>query len=59
VFIHVVPLTIEHVLISCSEYSVQREKYFKSCRLLEDLFISCRAGIIIELVKEIGIYRKI
>jgi ribonuclease HI len=54
-----VPLTIEHVLISCSEYSVQREKYFKSCRLLEDLFISCRAGIIIEFVKEIGIYRKI
>jgi hypothetical protein len=54
-----VPLTIEHVLISCSEYSVLREKYFKRCRLHDDIFILCRAGIIIEFVKEIGIYCKI
>jgi hypothetical protein len=54
-----VPLTVEHVLIGCSKYALQRKKYFNNCCSLEDLFSSLRCDIIIEFIKEIGIYRKL
>jgi hypothetical protein len=53
------PLTVEHVLIGCSRYALQRKKYFNNFCSLEDLFSSLRRDIIKEFIKEIGIYRKL
>jgi kelch-like protein 2/3 len=54
-----VPLTMEHVLIGCSKYISQRQKYFNHCILLKDLFNSFSCQVIIDYIKEIGIYRKL
>jgi hypothetical protein len=54
-----VPLTVEHVLIGCSDSALQRRKYFNNCCSLDDSFSSFRCDIIIEFIKEIGIYRKL
>jgi hypothetical protein len=54
-----VPSTVEHVLIGCSKYALQRKKYLNNCCSLENLFTSLRCDIIIEFIKEIGIYRKL
>jgi ribonuclease HI len=53
------PLTVEHMLISCSKYVTQRRKYFQNCICLEDLFNSFSCSVIIDYAKEIGIYRKL
>ena len=54
-----VPLTLEHVLIVCTKYAVQREKYLQNVDCLEDLFNCVSYYRIVEYIKEIGIYRKI
>jgi kelch-like protein 2/3 len=53
------PITVEHVLVGCAKYASQRLKYFRNCLMLEDLFNSFDCKIIIDYVKEIGIYRKL
>jgi hypothetical protein len=47
-----VPLPIEHKLIGCSNYVLQRQKHLKSCILLEDLLSSFSSRAIIDLSKE-------
>jgi hypothetical protein len=53
------PLTLEHMMIACSKYDSERQKYFNRCISLADLFHSFSSNIILDYVKEIGIYRKL
>jgi kelch-like protein 2/3 len=53
------PLTIEHMMIACSKYDSERQKYFNHCNSLADLFNSFSSNILIDYIKEIGIYRKL
>ena len=52
------PLTVEYILLFCSCHSAIRKSYFDCCSL-EDLFTSIRHHIIVNYIKEIGIYRKL
>ena len=52
-------LTVEHMIIGCSKYTSQRRKFFDNCCSVEDLFSSFNSNVIIEFIKEIGIYRKL
>jgi hypothetical protein len=51
--------TVKHMLIGCAKYVSQRANHFNHCNLLEDLFTSFSSHVILDFVKEIGIYRKL
>ena len=52
------PLTVEHILLSCSHHCAIRKRYFDCCSV-EDLFNSIRYHVIVNYIKEIGIYHKL
>ena len=52
------PLTVEHILISCSIHTMVRKKHF-DVGSLEELFKNVRPHVIIAFVKEIGLYHKL
>ena len=52
-----VHLTVQHILIDCTQYSTQRAK-FLNCTSLHDLFEKVSPQIIIDFIKDIGLYRK-
>ena len=52
------PLTVEHILISCSEHVAVRKNYFIAVSLKE-LFEKVTPRIIVDYIKEIGLYRKL
>ena len=53
------PLTVEHLLLSCSKYAVVRRKFFGDCQSIERLFCTFHCSIILAYLKEIDIYRKL
>ena len=52
------PLTIEHILISCPAFNHTRSKYFQS-NTMDDLFKNSSNRTIIKFIKEIGMLHKI
>ena len=52
------PLTVEHILISCSKYTLVRCKYFDVVSL-QELFDKVSPRTIIDYIKDVGIYRKL
>ena len=52
------PLTVEHILLHCTSHSVIRKRYF-NCFSLEDLFNSIHCRVIVNFIREIGLYHKL
>ena len=52
------PLTVEHILISCSKYNSVRQTHF-TVSSLEELFHKVNVRVLIQYIKEIGLYSKI
>ena len=52
------PLTVEHILITCSKYNDVSQTQF-TVSSLEELFSKVSIRIVVNYVKEIGLYRKI
>lgn len=52
------PLTVEHILITCSNHSVIRSKYF-DVTSINELFEKVRPRTIVDFIREIGLYHKI
>ena len=52
------PLTVEHLLISCSKYDSERQKFY-NINSLQELFQKINAHVIVAFIKEIGLYHKL
>ena len=52
-----VPLTVEHILIDCSDYAISRNKYF-NVTTLNELFAKVNASSIIDFLKDIRLFYK-
>ena len=52
------PLTVEHILLHCIDFSLIRQKYF-NVTTLNELFHSISPFMIVNFLKEIGLYSKI
>jgi hypothetical protein len=51
------PLTVQHILISCVDFNHIRSKYF-NVSALSDLFNSVESKLVLDFIKEIGLYNK-
>jgi len=52
------PLTVKHILVDCTRYSVARQRYF-GVDTLKDVFENVASHNIIACVKDIGFYNRI
>ena len=52
------PLTVEHILLSCVDFMLIRHKYF-TCTTLANLFTNVPSRTIVDFIKEIGLYHKV
>jgi hypothetical protein len=52
------PLTIEHILLHCTSHAGIIERFF-NCDFLEDLFSCICCHVIVNFIKEIGLYHKL
>ena len=52
------PLTVEHILLSCSSHALVRKNYFDAVSL-NDLFKHVLPHRIVAFIREIGLYRKL
>jgi hypothetical protein len=50
------PLTVEHILLFCSHHATTRKQHFDYCSL-EEVFKNVRYHVIVNFIKEIGLYR--
>jgi ribonuclease HI len=53
-----IPLTVEHILLYCSNHAVVRKRFF-DCNSIEDVFNCIRYHVIVNYIKEIGFYRRL
>jgi ribonuclease HI len=53
-----VPLTVHHILIDCTQYSVDRARFY-DVTSLHDLFTTESVRKVIDFIKAIGFYRKL
>jgi ribonuclease HI len=53
------PLSVEHILITCSSFSLVRRKFYDGCDSLQELFKRFSPHVIVKFIKEIGFYCKI
>ena len=52
------PMTIEHILVSCVDFSHVRPKYFNVSSVCE-LFNTIKPKLVLDYLKEIGLFNKI
>ena len=52
------PLTVEHILISCTKHDPVRKSYFDACSM-EELFHKVNVRVIIDFVKSVNILQKL
>ena len=50
-----IPLTIQHFMLDCPQFTVKRAKYF-TVSSLKDLFYYVSAHVIVDFIKDIGFY---
>ena len=50
-----IPLTVQHFMLDCPQFTVKRAKYFTGSSL-KDLFYHVNTYVIVDFIKDIGFY---